>query len=370
MRRIPPRRPGPALDARPAAAAALALWLLWSAGCGEEPPPPPDPVRPVKMFTVQGASAGQTREYPGTVRAAQTAEMAFEVAGKIVEFRFTEGQQVPAGDVIARLDPRDFQSQVDAAQAEYDNNLLNFQRAQKLVDEGALAPIERDRRKTALDTSDARLREAKKALEDTELRAPFSGVMARKLVEDFANVQAKQVVLVLTDEEHLEIKLAVPERDLAGQRDRSRTLQDINADIKPEVVVTSIPDRRFPATLTELAATADPTSRTFEATLTFRPPDDIQVLPGMTARVIIRVPRSRNSAILVPATAAVADDEGKAFVWLVNPADMTVSRRPVELGPLTGSDATVSSGLQGGELIVTSGVGQLRDGMKVRRFER
>jgi len=370
MRRIPPRRSQPALDAMPAAAAALALWLLWGVGCGEEPPPPPDPVRPVKMFAVQGASAGQTREYPGTVKAAQTAEMAFEVSGKIVEFRYKEGQQVPEGDVIARLDQRDFQAQVDSAQAQYDNNRLNFERAQKLVDEGALAPIERDRRRTAMDTSDARLREAEKALEDTELRAPFSGVMARKLVEDFANVQAKQTVLVLTNEAYLEIKLAVPERDLAGQRDRSRTLQDINADLKPEVIVSSMPDRRFPATLAELASTADPDTRTFEATLTFRPPDDIQVLPGMTARVITHVPQGPASGILVPATAAVADDAGKAFVWLVDSADMTVSRHPVELGPLTGSDATVVSGLQGGELIVTSGVGQLRDGMKVRRFER
>lgn len=370
MRGIPPRRPQPALDARPAAAAALALWLLWGAGCGEEPPPAPDPVRPVKMFTVQGPDAKQTREYPGTVKAAQTAEMAFEVAGKIVEFRFKEGETVPEGEVIARLDPRDYQAQLDSAQAQADNSRLNFERAQKLVDEGALAPIERDRRKTVFDTADARLREAVKALEDTELRAPFSGVMARKLVQDFANVQAKEVVLVLTDDTHLEIKLAVPERDLTGRRDRSRTLDQISAEIKPQVVVTSMPDRRFPGTLSELASTADPDTRTFEATVTFRPPDGIQVLPGMTARVTIQPSRDRASTIRIPATAAVADDEGKAFVWLVDTAEMTVSRRPVELGPLTGSDATVVSGLEGGEVVVVSGVGQLRDGLKVRRFER
>jgi RND family efflux transporter MFP subunit len=353
-----------------AAAAAGGILVLATLGCGQEPPPEPEVVRPVKMFTVEGVGAATTREYPGTVKAAQTAEMAFEVSGKIVEFRYTEGQQVPEGEVIAGLDPRDYQAQLDSAQADYDNNRLNFERAQKLVDEGALAPIERDRRRTAMDTSNAKLREATKALEDTELRAPFSGVMARKLVEDFANVRAKQVVLVLTDEEHLEIKLAVPERDLAGQRDRNRTLEMINADIKPQVIVTSMPDRKFPATLTELASTADPDTRTFEATMTFRPPDEIQVLPGMTARVVIQVPQDRGSAILIPATAAVADDEGKAFVWLVDSADMTVSRRPVELGPLTGSDATVLSGLEGGEVVVVSGVGQLRDGLKVRRFER
>jgi len=369
MRRQPQHPATPVLQTRGALAALLVLTLA-GLGCGDEPPPAPDPVRPVKMFTVPSGSASTTREYPGTVKAAQTAEMAFEVPGKIVEFRYVEGSDVPEGEVIARLDPRDYQTRLDSAQAEYDNNRLNFERAETLVNEGALAPIERDRRKTAFDTSDATLREAQKALDDTELRAPFAGVMARKLVEDFANVQAKQPVVVLTNAAHLEIKLAVPERDLAGQRDRSRTLEDVNARIKPEVMITSMPDRRFPGRLTELANTADADTRTFEATVTFKPPDDIQVLPGMTARVVIQVSEDQVHGILIPATAAVANDEGGSFVWVVDETAMTVSRQTVELGPLTGSSVSVQGGLAGGELVVVSGVGQLQDGMTVRRFER
>jgi len=370
MRQELQHRLAPVLDRWRAAAALLALSLATAVGCGDEPPPAPDPVRPVKMFTVPGGSNAETRDYSGTVKAAQTAEMAFEVPGKIVEFRYVEGSEVPEGEVIARLDPRDYQTRVDSAQATNDNNRINLERAEKLVDEGALAPIERDRRKTAFDTSDAELREAQKALEDTELRAPFAGVMARKLVEDFANVQAKQAVVVLTDDQHLEIKLAVPERDLAGQRDRSRTLADINASIEPVVIVTSMPDRRFPAALTELASTADPDTRTFEATMTFKPPDDIQVLPGMTAKVVIQVPQDSVSGILIPATAAVANDAGGSFVWLVDTTSMQVSRQPVELGALSGSSVSVKSGLEGGEVVVVSGIGQLTDGLTVRRFER
>lgn len=351
--------------------AALALWLTWTlAGCGEEPPPAPEVARPIKMVQVSGGAQPQTREYPGTVKAFQTAELAFEVSGKIVEFRFKEGEDVAAGEVIARLDPRDFQAQVDSAQAQYDNARNNFARAQKLFEEGALAAIERDRRQTVLDTEDARLREATKALEDTELRAPFSGRLARKRVEDFANVTAKQVVAVLTDEESLEIKLAVPERDMAGEVERRRSLEEITARIRPEVVITSMPDRRFPARLTELAATADPETRTFEATLAFDNPPDVSVLPGMTARVGIRVPEDRDrGGVRIPATAAVADDAGEAFVWLVDSQSMTVSRRPVKLGQLLGDDVIVREGLQGGETVAVSGVSQLRDGMAVRRFE-
>jgi RND family efflux transporter MFP subunit len=370
MRRQLPHRIVPVRHPRRAAAVLLVFGLAAGAGCGDEPPPAPDPVRPVKMFTVPGGSAAQTREYPGTVRAAQTAEMAFEVSGKIMEFRYVEGQNVPQGEVIAYLDPRDFQAKADSAQAEYDNNRLNFERAQKLVDEGALAPIERDRRKTAFDTSDAKLREATKAFEDTELRAPFTGIMARKLVEDFANVQAKQPVVVLTSDDFLEIKLAVPERDLSGERDRSRTLADINARLEPQVIITSMPDRPFPGELTKLANTADTETRTFEATMAFKPPDGIQVLPGMTARVIIQIPQDQVSGTLIPVTAAVANDAGDASVWVVDSASMTVSRHPVQLGPVSGDKVAVTGGLEGGEVVVISGIGQLEDGMTVRRFER
>jgi multidrug efflux system membrane fusion protein len=354
------------------AALGLAIALAGVAGCGEEPPPAPEVARPVKMMQVGGPAARETREYPGVVKAFQTAEMAFEVPGKIVEFRYKEGAEVPEGAVIARLDPRDYEAQVDSAQAQYDNAKNNYDRAQKLFEEGALAAIERDRRQTALDTADAALREATKALEDTELRAPFSGVLARKLVEDYANVQAKQVVLVLTDDESLEIKLAVPERDLSGQVSQHRSPEQITRRIQPEVLITSMPDRRFPARLTELANTADPETRTFEATFAFDNPPDASILPGMTAKVIIQVPedRSPSRGILIPATAAVADDEGNAFVWVVDTDTMTVSPRPVQLGPLTGDDVVVREGLEGGETIATSGVQQLRDGMAVRRFDQ
>ena len=104
--------------------------------------------------------------------------------------------------------------------------------------------------------------------------------------------------------------------------------------------------------------------------LRLEPPDDIQVLPGMTAKVVIQVSEDQVRGILIPATAAAANDEGSPFVWLVDTATMQVSRRPVELGPLSGSNVAVNEGLSGGEVVVVSGLGQLQDGMTVRRFER
>jgi RND family efflux transporter MFP subunit len=369
MRAVPPRQPLAAPDARSAAALALAAWLLAAAGCGEEPAPEPEVVRPVKMLTIVNRGTASTREYPGTVKAAQTAEMAFEVPGKITEFLFKEGEQVEAGQVLARLDARDYQAQLDSARAQYENARHNYERAEKLFREGALAAIERDRRKATADSAEAALREAQKAVEDTELVAPFTGILARKLVEDYANVQAKQVVLVLTDDSFLEVKLDVPERDLAGTKGR-RSMEEITQRLEPQVVVTSLPDRPFDARLTELASTANPDTRTFEATVAFVPPPGVQVLPGMTAKVIIHVPEeAAGGGLRIPASATFADPQGQACVWVVDPETMTVSRRAVELGQVFGSDVVVRSGLDDGDVVAVSGVAQLREGMTVRRLE-
>jgi len=350
------------------AAACLSLAVV---SCREEAPEPEEVARPVKILEVRGSGAVSTREYPGRIRAIQQADMAFEVPGRIVEFRFTEGEQVEEGEVLARLDARDYQARLDSAQAQFENAKVNSERAQKLFEEGALAALERDRRRTFLETAEANLREASKAVEDTELRAPFAGVMAKKLVEDFENVQAKQPVLILQDASHLEIRVNVPERDMTGGRSQKLDPDAITRRLEPRVVVTSIPDREFPARVKQIAMIADPTTRTFEATVVIERPTDVSVLPGMTAKVIISAPAEAagRSGMRIPASAAVSDDEGKAFVWLVDPSSMRVSRAPVELGELSGSEVSILGGLADGDQIAISGVHQLREGMAVRRFE-
>jgi RND family efflux transporter MFP subunit len=142
--------------------------------------------------------------------------------------------------------------------------------------------------------------------------------------------------------------------------------------VKPIVIVTSLPDRSFPAQITEYSTTADPVTRTFSATARFDPPDDVNIQPGMTATVRIQVPPELKNAvgmsgISIPASAAITDESGDAFVWLVEPGSMTVKRTPVELGSLSGDRVFVSSGLASGQQIAISGVHHLRDGMLVRR---
>lgn len=338
--------------------------------CSDEAPPAAPVVRPVKMLTV-GESASGTREYPGRLRAGQQADMAFEVAGRIVEFPFREGETASAGAVLARLDDRDYVNLLEQAQAALNNRRTYLRRIAQAHETGAVSDQDMDDARAQVEVAAAEVKIRQKAVDDTVLRAPFDGVMSRKLVEDFANVQAKQPVLIFEDPSTMEIKVSVPERDLAARSAKHDTPEQITRRIQPKVIVTSLPDRVFPARLEELATTADPATRTFEATFVFDPGKDVTVLPGMTAKVIVtlKAEASQAAEVAIPARAAVADPNGQAAVWIVKPDD-SVEMRPVTLGPLRGDEVFVRKGLANGDTVVVSGMGELRPGMKVRRWER
>ena len=352
----------------PLAVLGMSLALLVAA-C-EKPAPEQEPVvRPIKVHTIGKADASSRREYPGSIRAFQNANMGFEVGGRIMEFYVKEGDDVVQGEVLARLDARDYEANLNAAQANLRKANADLRRSRNIFkeDPGAISADTIEANERAVGVAKANVAIAQKAVDDTKLRAPFSGRMARKLVEDFQNVQAKEPVLVLQDTSTLEIEVNVPERDVAGAPiDRER--EGLQNRTEPEVIVSALPDMKFPAWVKEFAAAADPVTRTFSAKLNFKNPGTVNILPGMTARVQITVNPER--AWSVPVSAALADDSGNAYVWKLDPESMAVSRAPVELGDLLDDRVRISTGLTEGDLVAISGVNQLRDGMIVRIIEQ
>jgi RND family efflux transporter MFP subunit len=344
------------------------LWLaVLAAACTEEAPEARPVVRPVKILTIGGPGAGARREYPATVKAAQHADIGFEVPGKVTEFLVKEGDFVEEGAILARLDDRDYQADLDQAEASLRKAQSDLNRSLGIFEEdpGAISKQAIDADRRAVEVTEAEVRKAEKAVEDTVLKAQFAGLVARKLVEDFANVQAKEPVLVLQDISHLEVEVSLPERDVAKGTTKKST-EEITASAKPEVVIASIPGHSFPARVSEFATTADPATRTFQVRLTFDNPMDVSILPGMTARVLVNV--GADQGIRIPVSAVLGDPQLEPFVWKVDPETRTVSRVLVELGPLQGSEVQIKGGLASGDQIAVSGVHQLEEGMKVRRY--
>ena len=314
------------------------------------------------------AGAAAIREFPGTIKATQHAELSFEVSGLIIERLVNEGQRVKKGDELARLDDRNYQAQLDKVAATLREARSELERSERIYEQnpGAISTQKIDTDRKSVEVAEAEIRIAEKAVEDTVLRAPFDGTIARRLVEDFQNVLAKEPVMILQDISKLEIEISVPERDMTAGT-TNRTVEEITERAEPKVEVSSLPGRSYTARVSELATTADPITRTFQVRLVFEPPEDVSILPGMTARVIVKP--LTDDVIRLPSHAAFADESGAAQVWIVDPTTMTVGRRPVQLGEVTGSEVEIPEGLVKGDQVAVSGVSQLRDGVQVRRYE-
>ena len=343
-----PRKPldHPPLPRRLLSVAAACGVLMLSA-CGEEAVEQEDVVRPIKIHTIGKADAEARREYPGSIRAFQHADMGFEVAGRVEEFHVSEGDDVVQGEVLAHLDDRDYVAALNASKANLRKAESDLRRSNSIFkeDPGAISKETIDTHQRAVDVANAELAVTQKAFEDTKLRAPFSGRMARKLVVN------------------------VPERDVAigPPHILDEDMSERNERVDPEIIVSALPHLKFPGWIKEFASTADPVTRTFSIKLNFENPGNVNILPGMTARVQVTVNPER--AWSVPVSAAIADDNGKAFVWRVDPQSMAVSRAPVELGDLVDDRVRITSGLEDGDMVAISGVNQLRDDMVVRLLE-
>jgi RND family efflux transporter MFP subunit len=314
---------------------------------------------------------GEKLSYPGEILGVQNAEIAFEVPGRLVELPAEEGIEVTKGQLLAKLDPSDFQANVDAAKADYDNAKTTFERFEQVFSKGAISRQDFDNQRRTFEIAEANLTTARKALADTELRAPFSGRIGRVYVDNFNNVQAKQSIVLLQDLSQLDIIVNVPEQDWQRARP-GLTLAQQTERARPFVTLTTFPGRRFPARITEVAASADPVTRTFAARGRFDPPEDIVIMPGMSATVTVNINTDDlaglETAVQIPASAIVGGNNGGSYVWMVDADAMTVSLSPVEPGLMSGSMITILDGLSPGDRIAVSGLQHLAEGMKVREL--
>lgn len=351
--------------------ACLALIAAMLTACGEEPVPEKiEVIRPAKLMTVSlGGSAG-VLEYPGKVTATQSVELGFEVAGKIVELPISDGQAVSKGDLLGKLDDSDFVAARDAAEADRKAALSAYERAKRIFDQGAGSQAEVDKTLRDIDVARQQLIKAQKALDDSTLRAPFSGWVSRKIAENFQNVKAKEPILLLENIGDLELDINVPEQDFSRMTP-GLTLKQRNERGRPEVEISTLPGNRFPARLISFETTADPVTRTYRASFAFENPSDVNVLPGMTAKIVLHLQtekssESGNAGLSIPATAVVTDIDGSAYVWRYDANGKQVNKAVVTVGELSGASIRVLSGLQGGDRIAVAGAAHLQEGMKVR----
>lgn len=354
----------------PVAAALLLLaWLAITAGCGKKEAEEAAPVvRPVKTVAVQGFQPGEYT-FPATVDAGRKLIVSFRVPGRIVELPVKKGETLASGALIARLDPADYEIAVQEAQATFQKAEADYQRYQTLYEKNAVPRADLDQRRSQRDVTRAKLDEARKNLGYTELRAPFAGMIGNRYVENFMDVSAQQEIVDLNDTTTVDVRVDASETIVSPLKQYGDMLI-----MQYVAEFDAAPGKRYPLTLKELAARADPQTQTFQIVFSMPQPRDITLLPGMTGRVRILVDRkpgvTLDVAMTVPAIAVETRPAGESIVWVVDPEAMVVHQRPVKVGEMRGTgDVVILEGLAVGERVVIAGLAQLREGQAVRYWE-
>ena len=349
--------------------------LVLLAACSEPPPPATEEVsRPAKLFTVTAAGGDQFRSFPGEVRATDEAELAFRVSGELIEFPATRGKQVKQGDLLARLDSSDFEAAKDQAQAQYDLAKAQFDRVAELVERQLVSQSDYDQRLALMKVRQSDLTRARNNLDYTRIYAPFDGIIARRLSENYESVAAGQVVMILQTGEMIDVTVDVPESIVAHiERKEVRTKPD-----PVKVRFDSIGNATYEAWYKEHEAQADPATLTYKVTVSLPQPEGINVLPGMSASVIANIGKlfaDRDSGMVVPIEAVFSAEEEPLdavdkYVWVVDPDTMRASRKAVQVGQLSGVSIAILGGLNEGDIVISAGVNAVQEGMLVRPMER
>ena len=345
------------------------LPLAWLAGCSRVEPTP-EPVRAVKVMTI-GASTMQSQyEFSGEVRARVESRLGFRVGGKIIQRQAEMGQHVKAGAVLAQLDPQDYRLAAEAARAQVaaattnrDLAAADFKRFQALREQNFISGAELERRESALKAAQAQLEQAQAQLASqgnqaryTALVADVSGVITAVEAEVGQVVAAGTPVVRIAADGPRDVVFSVPEDKVAAVRPGT------------DVAVRQwASDGRLAGRIREVAASADPVTRTYAVKVSLEPA--AQPPLGATMSVAPQALNHVGAAVLKIPTSALRQEGQGSAVWVLDRATMTVKLQPVQVATADGNDAVIAAGLQPGMTIVTAGVHVLSPGQKVTLWQ-
>ena len=349
----------------------LPLMVLPALLACTKPPPVEEPLRAVRTLTVQMGTSALQHEYAAEVRPRTESRLAFRVGGKLVRRMANLGDTVSAGQALAQIDASDLRLGQDAARAavntataQQDLSETEFKRYKELREQGFISGLELERREAALKSSRSQADQAKAqaSLQSNQaayavLTADASGVVTAIDAEPGAVLAAGTPVLRLAHDGPRDAVFSVPE-------DRANALRALRGKVGAlKLRAWGDADALLPATVREVAAAADPATRTF---LVKADIGATALRLGQTASVLVDAPAVAG-VIKLPLT-AVFQQGGQSAVWLVDRAAMVVRAQRVGLAGADGNLVLVSTGLTPGQAVVTAGVHALTDGQKVRWY--
>lgn len=348
-----------------AAAIYSVVFMDWD----KAPPEEEELIRPLKTVVVQGGQVEQTYKYLGVVEAADEVALSFDVSGALMSLQVKKGDRVEKDQILASLDPRDFENDLASAQADADKARVTLERLRPAAGTGAITKQQLTDAEAAAASTGARLSIQQKALADTKLTASFDGVVADLFVDNYENITAKQVILVLQATDYVDVTVDVPESRIA-EVDPARTEIGETASTFA-MTLDYFPNRSFTVLPKEYSTQADELTLSYKVTFTMPRSDDVTLLPGMPATITETKPIEikGGQGFLLPADAVPVDTAGQYFVWNLKEEQkdiFTVQRKEVDIGEMVDDRIVVIKGVSEGERIAAAGVHILKEGQRVR----
>jgi RND family efflux transporter MFP subunit len=350
----------------------LAVGLVIMLAACSERAQPPEPIRAVRTVIVSSGDAGLTHEYAADIRARVESPLSFRVGGKLLARKVNLGDAVKPGQVLAQLDPQDLVLGRDAANAAMiaarvnrDQMGADYKRYIDLHQQGFISAAELERRDNAFKASQAQLDQAKAQFSAqgnqaryAQLVADVAGVVTGVDAEPGMVVAAGTPIVRVAVDGSRDVVFSVPEDKVGALRAAAAVPGALKVKLwgADEVLLN--------ARLREVAAAADPATRTF---LVKADAGKIDAKLGQTATVVLT--QTKDTSVIKLPLAAVLQQQGKAAVWVLDTVAMTVKPQTVTVAGADGNEVVISAGLSAGQEVVVAGVHVLTPGQKVSRFQ-
>lgn len=332
----------------------LGLLLMGAAACGNKRTAE-EAVANVQLFRVENGGDRIQQEFPGRVKAAEEVNMAFKVSGTLMRVCVEEGAKVRKGQLIAEIDPRDYQIQLDAAEAQFKQVKAEAGRVMKLFRDSVTTADANDKARYGLQQVTAKYDHARNQLAYTKIYAPFDGFVQKRLFEASTVVAAGMPVVTVVSDGQQEIEINIPASAYVRRADIASF--STSFDFLPEQLIAL-----------RLISMAPKANANQLYTVRLAIPQELKPQPslGMNTMVRMTLNGTGHASVKIPSSALLQQD-GKSCVWIYQSQEQTVQLRTVTVGQLhADGSASVGKGLVAGELVVTSGVHKLREGQRVK----
>jgi membrane fusion protein, multidrug efflux system len=305
----------------------------------------------VATFVVSPEPFAEKLRATGTLRADEAVELQAETTGKIVSINFIEGARVRTGELLVKLNDADLRATLSRAQYRKQLAVLREKRIAQLLKQGVARQEEYDTALAELNVQDSDIALTRAQIAMTEIRAPFDGIVGLRYVSDGAFITAATRVATLQRLDRLKIDFSLPEKYAGRIKSRS-----------PVTFTVAGGDRRFKGEIYAQDPRIDAATRTVLVRAWCENPG-ARLLPGTSASVEM-VLTELGEAILVPSV-AVIPGLNELNVYVVG-KDHKAERRAVEAGTRLESTVHILSGLSKGDVVITSGLQQMRPGQLIQ----